>query len=116
MTATPREPSGCLWDDERIATLAEYAAANWDAANVGDLLRRLRDDYEHELAAARARVAALEAAQAWEPVADDIYNTDGPEVLYVKGQLLSIVGEFYVYLPADMRLCRRVARAKEQKP
>ena len=112
MTTTPQP----LWDDARIATLAEYAAANWDAAHAGDLLRRLRDDYEHELAAARARVAALAEHGEWVPVPDDIYNTDGPEVIYVKEQLLSIVGETYVYLPANMRLCRRVARAKEQKP
>jgi hypothetical protein len=68
--------------------------------------------------ALKERVAELEAANAalearlaerdeWEVVPDGIHNTDSPEVLYVKDKLLSIVGEYWVYLPQDYALCRR---------
>jgi hypothetical protein len=58
----------------------------------------------------------LATQQRWEPLPDDIYNTDGPEVIYVKDALLSIVGETYVYLPDDIRLCRKVTPGEEPTP
>jgi len=72
-------------------------------------------------------IRALEAQQArlqqqlaergeWEPLTDEICNTDGHEVLYVKDGLLSIVGEYYVYLPDELRLCRRKPSGGEVTP
>ena len=123
MTTTPQP----LWDDARIATLAEYAAANWDAAHAGDLLRRLRDDYEHELAAARARIAVMEAELAergeWEPVPqEEPFNSQGDYVMGT-GQGLAVWLQCSVAsavwhgvpLGENIRLMRRVAGAKGEQ-
>lgn len=42
----------------------------------------------------------------WTPLIDDVINTDGQEVIYVKDALLNVLGETYVYLPDNIRLCR----------
>lgn len=41
----------------------------------------------------------------WTPLVDDVINTDGREVIYAKDALLNILGETYVYLPDNIRLC-----------
>lgn len=50
-----------LWSNQRIATLAQYAAVNWDAEHIADMLLRLRQDYEAELAGRDKRMASLTA-------------------------------------------------------
>jgi hypothetical protein len=93
----PRPPD----TDEEGNVIDSFGVPDWVARAMLDDIRQLQ-----------ARIAELEAE--WEPLPDDVYNTDGPEVIFVKDQLLSIVGETYVYLPDDMRLCRRKPSSEAQ--
>ena len=78
MIATPQplpSLSGQVWSDERINELIKSVMIDQPNHTPRGLVRRvsyaIRDDYEHELAAARARMAELEAALALAPT-DDI--------------------------------------------
>lgn len=98
--------------DEMQAELDALHAANaklkaghdgaWDEV---ERYHALMLDMEQELVELRAK---LQEMQAWQPITDDIVHTDGPEVIYVKDQLLNILGEHYVYLQQGYALCRLV--------
>ena len=63
-----------LWDDRQLDKLIydTFSQDDWVFEEALKIVIRLRDEYEHELDAARARVAELEAALArWQPKVTD---------------------------------------------
>ena len=116
-----------LWSDDRIE---DFANAKYDASEYFEVFGAMvivRDDYEHELAAARARMAALEAALAergeWEPVPqEEPFNSQGDYVMGT-GQGLAVWLQCSVAsavwhgvpLGENIRLMRRVAGAKGEQ-
>ena len=64
-----------------------------------------------EIAALKARIAALEAMKQWQPVEDGFEYADGGVHLYVNGGDVEMnndanEGDRWVILPDDLRLCR----------
>lgn len=87
----------------------QHKINNFESVNFATAFGRKIDMMITHIREKDARIAELEAATQWQPVADDEFLGSSIES---KDDLLTMYGadgdSIFVYLPEDIRLCRKV--------
>jgi hypothetical protein len=108
------------WTDEDIDDFSQLAHGYGMMMPLGDV-KIMRDEYEAALAAANARIAALEASREWEPVPVGeiirLPDNEQPDYDHMvpsgQGVIYYTIGEYIIALPDNYRLFRRRPQPQE---